>query len=57
MFLDVTSYWGIDIGEIAPHGVRVVVAVILMCKAFEVPTSLELFSRFFDIKPVRDGSG
>ncbi|KAI5655075.1 hypothetical protein M9H77_32262 [Catharanthus roseus] len=49
IFLDVTSYWGIGVGKLAPNGVRVIIAFILMRKAFRVPTSLELFSRFFFI--------
>lgn len=57
LFLDVTSYWRIEIGQIAPNGIWVIVSFILMCKSFGVPTSLELFSKFFDIKPARDGSG
>lgn len=56
MFLDVTRYWRIDIGQIALNGIRVIVAFILMCKSFWVPSSLELFSRFFYIKLVRDRS-
>lgn len=47
MFLDITSHWGIDVGQIAPNGVRVVFVFILMCKAFRMPTNLELFSKFF----------
>lgn len=51
------SYWGIEIGLIAPNEIRIVVPFIQLCKYFGVPTSLELFTKFFHIKPVKDCPG
>lgn len=55
LFYDIINYWAIDIGQIAPNGIRTAVAFILICKCFGVPTSLELFSKFFNVKHIKDG--
>lgn len=57
LFQNIMSYLGIEIGQIAPNRIRIVVAFILLCKCFGVPTSLELLTKFFHIKPVKDGRG
>lgn len=53
LFYDIMNYWEIEIGQIAPNRIHIVVAFILLCKCFVVPTSLEFFTRFFSIKLVK----
>lgn len=48
-------YWGIELGQLAPNGIQEVVAFILICKAFGIPTNLEVFRSIFDVKQVEEG--
>lgn len=36
LFLYIMNYWGFEIGQLAPNGIRQVVAFILICKAFGI---------------------
>ncbi|KAI5676077.1 hypothetical protein M9H77_07027 [Catharanthus roseus] len=45
MFLEVTSYWRIDVGQIAPNGVKIIVAFILMYKLVRDGSGCRTFQR------------
>nr|XP_027094937.1 uncharacterized protein LOC113714993 [Coffea arabica] len=46
----ILTFWGIRITQVIPNAVRSIIGFFILCRALEIPFSLDLFRAFFQMK-------